>query len=612
MAASTDIPPRPAGTAPAETAAWSKLHGAGDASAAVQPWLELAVATINAAVPGPDGLLGVMGAFVAMRGQDGPRFARVASVGEGAVSFLLAKSAERCLQVGRMSLNRDEPSSTVQLAVPIMRVDRLEGVVAMELPIASMSRIEEVTRLVQWGLGWFFRAPGEASTPDQDSWAWLAQVLDAAELPVALEAACTALATRVGLTRVSIGYGAAERMRVRGTSRGRLSDLPTDFVGSLSAVMNEAVEADTSLLVPAPEGQGAAVVAHQRLLRSREDVQWLVTLPAALPRPEGAVTHVALTLEGEGTPPAPELLEAWGMVAGRLAPAIAWRLRAERGLLGHAAAVVRPGPGKRPYILAAVAVAVLGLALFPVTHRINARATVEGMVRRTLAVPFDGYLAEASVRPGDRVTAGATLARMDDRELRLQRLDYQSRVNEARRQADEAIGRRDMAAAAIASARREQAEAELRLVESHITRSVLAAPYDAIVIAGDPLQSIGAPMRRGETVYEISPLESFRIALEVDEHDFGMLQLGQGGRLVLASLPYHSYRLEVVKVTPVASARDGRTAFRVEARLEGVEPQLRPGMQGIAKVEVGTSPLAWVWLRSVVNWARIKIWGWMP
>jgi hypothetical protein len=107
-------------------------------------------------------------------------------------------------------------------------------------------------------------------------------------------------------------------------------------------------------------------------------------------------------------------------------------------------------------------------------------------------------------------------------------------------------------------------------------------------------------------------LESFRIALEVDEHDFGMLQLGQAGRLVLASLPYHSYRLEVVKVTPVASARDGRTAFRVEARLEGVAPQLRPGMQGIAKVEVGTSPLAWVWLRSVVNWARIKIWGWMP
>ena len=70
--------------------------------------------------------------------------------------------------------------------------------------------------------------------------------------------------------------------------------------------------------------------------------------------------------------------------------------------------------------------------------------------------------------------------------------------------------------------------------------------------------------------------------------------------------------LVVERVTPVATADDGRNFFRVEARLEGPTPALRPGMEGVAKIEVGERRLIWIWTHSLVDWLRLWIWTWLP
>ncbi|MDJ0387712.1 efflux RND transporter periplasmic adaptor subunit [Roseomonas sp. E05] len=610
----TSDAPSSAGTTSGQTS-WRLLLGAGDAGLAAQAWLDLAVALVTQAVP--DGAAApVQGAFVALR-QDGARYARAASFGEGAVSFLLAKAAERCLQLQRSVVQNDEAAgSACQLALPILSGDRLEGVVAFELARSVLPHLDRVTRLVQWGLGWFGRAgQGNAMPSPGQAVEWLGLVTGAGDADTALEAVCSMLAGQWSLARVSIGFGGAGKMRLRATSRGRLSTLQTDFVIALKAAMEEAVEAGTALAVPPPEGQLAAIGAHQRLCRAH-GVAWSATLPVRLPDARGGAGWVAMTLQGDGAAPQPDQIAGWQAVAAQVAPLLALRLRADRGLLGHAGALVRgAGAGRaawKPVLALAAVAALVGTALFPVPFRVNARATLEGTVKRSIAAPFDGYLVEAAVRPGDRVAAGTVLARMDDRELRLQKLDYVGRIAESRRQADEAIGRRDMATAGIATARRMQAEAELRLIDAHLARTSFVAPFDGIVIAGDPSQSIGAPLRRGEVVYELSPLDGYRVALEVEENDFAAVTPGQEGRMVLASIPYASWPIRVTGVTPLATAKDGRNAFRVEARLEQPDAALRPGMQGIGKIEAGTAPLAWVWVRGAVAWARLKLWAWMP
>ena len=74
--------------------------------------------------------------------------------------------------------------------------------------------------------------------------------------------------------------------------------------------------------------------------------------------------------------------------------------------------------------------------------------------------------------------------------------------------------------------------------------------------------------------------------------------------------------MRVERVTPVAVAEDGRNFFRVEAMVEGPQEAggaaLRPGMEGIAKIETGPQRLLWIWTHSILDWLRLFAWRWWP
>jgi hypothetical protein len=63
-------------------------------------------------------------------------------------------------------------------------------------------------------------------------------------------------------------------------------------------------------------------------------------------------------------------------------------------------------------------------------------------------------------------------------------------------------------------------------------------------------------------------------------------------------------------VTPVSSNRDGRNFFEVEGELEKTAAGLRPGLQGIAKIEAGREPLAWIWTHRFFDWMKLTLWSW--
>jgi multidrug efflux pump subunit AcrA (membrane-fusion protein) len=80
----------------------------------------------------------------------------------------------------------------------------------------------------------------------------------------------------------------------------------------------------------------------------------------------------------------------------------------------------------------------------------------------------------------------------------------------------------------------------------------------------------------------------------------------------VSSLPDQAFALNVETITPVAEAGGGRTVFRVEGRLTENSPRLRPGMEGVAKIDAGERLLIWIWTRSMTDWLRLKAWQWLP
>jgi hypothetical protein len=90
------------------------------------------------------------------------------------------------------------------------------------------------------------------------------------------------------------------------------------------------------------------------------------------------------------------------------------------------------------------------------------------------------------------------------------------------------------------------------------------------------------------------------------------LKPGQRGTLLLGALSQDPVDFTVQQVTPVSDPKEGRNTFRVEAQLDQTSLHLRPGMQGVGKVEIEEARYLWIWTREIVNWLRLAAWRWLP
>ncbi len=60
--------------------------------------------------------------------------------------------------------------------------------------------------------------------------------------------------------------------------------------------------------------------------------------------------------------------------------------------------------------------------------------------------------------------------------------------------------------------------------------------------------------------------------------------------------------------TPVAVD----SAFGSDSAAPAHPIRLRPGMEGVGKVQVGDRKLIWIWTRYLVDWLRIQLWWLLP
>jgi hypothetical protein len=126
-------------------------------------------------------------------------------------------------------------------------------------------------------------------------------------------------------------------------------------------------------------------------------------------------------------------------------------------------------------------------------------------------------------------------------------------------------------------------------------------------------------VEQGKVLFEVAPLESYRVVLRVDERDIARLPgVGSSGELVLAGLPGERLRLAVSRIAPVTTTESGNNSFRVEAEVLELDgdggarevPRLQPGMEGVGKLDAGRRSLLWIALHRAGDWARYAWWSW--
>jgi RND family efflux transporter MFP subunit len=543
--------------------------------------------------------------------------------GEGLLQ--LGEAAKNALNAGRGLLHlKQSYGPGLQrtcdiIATPILVGGEPLAVVAVMISTRAESQQHAVMQLLQWGGVWLETLVGQKSLSQQEASNYILKLMSAIHghdnVRTAAMETVNQLADRLNCERVSLGFRRGLTVQMEVLSHLASFDARSQLARRIEAAMEEALDQNSTLVYPLPsQGRATSVCrAHHELL-SQHAAGSVCTLP--LPGRSGQIG--ALTLERNSNEPIfDQKTVAWCETLSRiLGPALELKQREERPFWLKAAEALRDftrsilGPSRLKLKLGLVAVGIIG-ALVGVAegdYRVTAPATIEGEVRQLLVAPQAGYVKDAMVRAGDLVSRDQLIATLDDRQLSLEHQKWQGERNKVDKEYQDALAKRDRVQLSILSARLEQVNAELRLVEEKLARTQLRAPFEGVVVNGDLSQSLGAPVERGQILFEIAPLDSYRVVLEVDEHDMQGITTGKSGHLVIAALPQTTFSLTVEKVVPVAVADAGRNFFRVEASLDEPLNILRPGMQGVGKIEMGRSSLLWIWTHSLIN--RLRLWAW--
>jgi biotin carboxyl carrier protein len=374
------------------------------------------------------------------------------------------------------------------------------------------------------------------------------------------------------------------------------------------------VSSDQAWVEPAAAGlEPARELAEAVLAEQRE-----LTVPGGWATPlqrDGRIEAVLVARQPGAVPPdACVLLRACATLGEPLLAR--WR-EAERPLWRHALQSLQRswqhlhGPGYWRWKLGASLglLLVLLLTLWPVDDRVTAPLVIEGRLRQLVTAPQEGFLTEVLVRPGDRVSAGQLLARLDDRDLQLERQRQLGAREQAAAKLRQALGEHEAAAARQASAELQSAQAQLNLAEAKLARTELRAPLAGLVVSGDWVQQIGTPLETGKELFELAADPGLRVVLHVPDRDIARIRSGQPGELRLAGQPQQGYDFSVSQITATASVREGVNGFRVEAAWSGAAPALSPGMQGVGKVVVGRANLLTLWTRPLLDWLRLRLWS---
>ncbi len=243
-------------------------------------------------------------------------------------------------------------------------------------------------------------------------------------------------------------------------------------------------------------------------------------------------------------------------------------------------------------------------------YKIEVSATLDTDNISYIQAPYDSFVKSVNYYPGDFVAKGETVIELDEEELLLKKLEMESDVIRYSREAEKARARSELADMNIAIAKVNQANAALKKVEYYLSHSKIKAPFDGFIVEGDKKELLSSPVSKGDMLLKIANANDIFIKFKLSEKFIDEINIHDQGELKLLSKPDTYYAIEVTNIIPLAQV-DGANGniFVLKAKsLQELESWWRPGMSGIAKINVGPRKIIWIITHSTMDFLRIYFW----
>jgi membrane fusion protein (multidrug efflux system) len=213
-----------------------------------------------------------------------------------------------------------------------------------------------------------------------------------------------------------------------------------------------------------------------------------------------------------------------------------------------------------------------------VRDEVSAVANLQALDAVELTTEVSGRVVEINLAPGQEVTRGDVLLRLDDRQARADLAVIEAQLADARRQYERARSLRannsvsqsqvDELRTAVDVARAQRQAAVVRL-ENHR----IEAPFAGVVGLSDI--SVGAYLQSGTTITTLDSNKQLELNFAVPERFVGQVRLGQPVRATSPAFPDQVFEGELVELATRISELSRTLAVR--ALIDNADGRLRPG-----------------------------------
>jgi multidrug resistance efflux pump len=423
---------------------------------------------------------------------------------------------------------------------------------------------------------------------------------------------CNGLAARFHCERVSLGWLENGYVRLKAISRTERFDKKMAAVKAIEMAMEEALDQDEEILWPVEDGSNVVARDHEKLAREQH-LGNLVSLPLRLQdKPVAGITAERQT-GPFSKPEVDQLRLACDQAVRRLSDL----KKTDRWFGARWVSTIREklarflGPentwAKLGALTGVACLVALLLPFFP--YRVEGNFILRSEEVSVLAAPFDGYIQRVEVRPGDLVTNGGVLLRLNTDQLELEEAVGIAEHTRYLREAEKARATNALAEMRIAQALADQAKARLGLVRYRLNQAAIKAPFEGAVIEGDQRERLGAPVNQGEVMFKVARLDDLYVEAEIHERDVHHVLAQSAGEIAFVSQPKLKFPVIIERLEPAAIPKDRQNVFLVRCKFTGqAQSWWRPGMSGVVKLEVGRRTLLWVLTHRTVDFLRIFLW----
>ncbi len=422
---------------------------------------------------------------------------------------------------------------------------------------------------------------------------------------------CNRIAVDLGAELVFLGWSVSGSAKVVAISRTESFNRKMNLVEAVEKAMDECLDQEDPVTAPALPGSNLVNRVHAEATTAAGFGNML-----SVPLKDGEETVAVVTVQRTGRPFDETELEKTALLADLVSPRLCALRRTDRWFGARIGAGARRwcagivGPTHTwTKVLALLGTVILGFLLFyKMPHRVEGSFTLKSDRLRNVPSPFDGYLAEVLVAPGDEVAEGQVLAHLDDEDIRLERDAAAAEVRRYEREAEMARVRRNSAEMRIAEAMAAEAKARLEVAEYRLARTTLRSPVNGVVLEGDLRERIDAPVRQGDLLFTLAPPGPLYADATVRERDIHRVWPDASGEIALVARPEERIPCQVTLIEPSAAPGEAGNIFTVRLDPLSQESWWRPGMGGVVKIDGEEKPLIHILTYRTVDFLRMYFW----